>query len=95
MPRASCYGQLEAGCPALAASLSVTGPLQGRPLAHPRACELCGLLVTSLHTGSRLALAITPLATAHHHYRDRHGASRKKPDPVDALVLANNPRTQL
>jgi transposase len=52
-----------------------------------------GLLVASLRTGSRRVLAINPLAAAR--YRDRHGVSRKKSDPGDALVLANILRTDM
>ncbi|GGR59647.1 IS110 family transposase [Streptomyces eurythermus] len=52
-----------------------------------------GLLVASLRTGSRQVFAINPLAAAR--YRDRHGVSRKKSDPGDALVLANILRTDM
>jgi transposase len=52
-----------------------------------------GLLVAVLRTGSRKVFAINPLATAR--YRDRHGVSRKKSDPGDALVLANILRTDM
>ncbi|MGW2787793.1 IS110 family transposase [Streptomyces populi] len=52
-----------------------------------------GLLVASLRTGSRRVFAINPLAAAR--YRDRHGVSRKKSDPGDALVLANILRTDM
>lgn len=52
-----------------------------------------GLLVVSLRTGSRRVFAINPLAAAR--YRDRHGVSRKKSDPSDALVLANILRTDM
>jgi hypothetical protein len=68
------------------------GPL-GRARRHPDdpipvAIETShGLLVASPRTGSRRGFAINPLAAAR--YRDRHGVSRKKSDPGDALVLAN------
>lgn len=52
-----------------------------------------GLLVASLRTGNRRVFAINPLAAAR--YRDRHGVSRKKSDPGDALVLANILRTDM
>ncbi|MGI5048140.1 IS110 family transposase [Streptomyces sp. JAC25] len=52
-----------------------------------------GLLVASLRTGSRRVFAINPLAASR--YRDRHGVSRKKSDPGDALVLANIMRTDM
>nr|WP_285734388.1 IS110 family transposase [Kitasatospora phosalacinea] len=52
-----------------------------------------GLLVAVLRTGLRQVFAINPLAAAR--YRDRHGVSRKKSDPGDALVLANILRTDL
>lgn len=52
-----------------------------------------GLLVAVLRTGTRKVFAINPLAAAR--YRDRHGVSRKKSDPGDALVLANILRTDL
>lgn len=52
-----------------------------------------GLLVAALRTGSRQIFAINPLAAAR--YRDRHGVSRKKSDPGDALVLANILRTDM
>ncbi|MDH6695621.1 transposase [Streptomyces sp. MAA16] len=50
-----------------------------------------GLLVPVLRTGKRKVFAINPMAAAR--YRDRHSVSRKKSDPGDALVLANNLRT--
>lgn len=50
-----------------------------------------GLLVPVLQTGKRKVFAISPMAAAR--YRDRHSVSRKKSDPGDALVLANNLRT--
>ena len=52
-----------------------------------------GLLVAVLRTGRRKIFAINPLAAAR--YRDRHGVSRKKSDPGDALVLANILRTDM
>lgn len=52
-----------------------------------------GLLVAVLRTGKRQVFAINPLAASR--YRDRHGVSRKKSDPGDALVLANILRTDL
>ncbi|MFD4910588.1 IS110 family RNA-guided transposase [Kitasatospora purpeofusca] len=52
-----------------------------------------GLLVAVLRTGARQVFAINPLAAAR--YRDRHGVSRKKSDPGDALVLANILRTDM
>ncbi|MEZ0064458.1 transposase, partial [Streptacidiphilus sp. MAP12-20] len=52
-----------------------------------------GLLVAVLRTSERTIFAINPLAAAR--YRDRHGVSRKKSDPGDALVLANILRTDM
>ncbi|MFH8789163.1 IS110 family transposase [Streptomyces roseoverticillatus] len=52
-----------------------------------------GLLVAVLRTGKRQVFAINPMAAAR--YRDRHSVSRKKPDPGDALVLANILRTDM
>ncbi|MYV99927.1 transposase, partial [Streptomyces sp. SID3343] len=52
-----------------------------------------GLLVAVLRNGRRPIFAINPLAAAR--YRDRHGVSRKKSDPGDALVLANILRTDM
>jgi len=52
-----------------------------------------GLLVAVLRTGKRKIYAVNPLAAAR--YRDRHGVSRKKSDPGDALVLANILRTDM
>lgn len=52
-----------------------------------------GLLVAILRTGHRKVFAINPMAAAR--YRDRHGVSRKKSDPGDALVLANILRTDM
>jgi transposase len=50
-----------------------------------------GLLVALLNQGGRQVFAINPMAASR--YRDRHGVSRKKSDPGDALVLANILRT--
>ena len=52
-----------------------------------------GLLVAALRTGNRQIYAVNPLSAAR--YRDRHGVSRKKSDPGDALVLANILRTDM
>ncbi|MGV4988661.1 IS110 family transposase [Streptomyces sp. NRAIS4] len=52
-----------------------------------------GLLVAMLRTGTRKVFAVNPMAAAR--YRDRHGVSRKKSDPGDALVLANILRTDM
>ncbi|MGW4872849.1 IS110 family transposase [Streptomyces chartreusis] len=52
-----------------------------------------GLLVAVLRTGKRMVFAVNPMAAAR--YRDRHGVSRKKSDPGDALVLANILRTDM
>jgi transposase len=52
-----------------------------------------GLLVAALRTGNRRIYAVNPLSAAR--YRDRHGVSRKKSDPGDALVLANILRTDM
>lgn len=52
-----------------------------------------GLLVATLPAGNRKVFAINPLAASR--YRDRHGVSRKKSDPCDALVLANILRTDM
>ncbi|MFF4672196.1 IS110 family transposase [Streptomyces sp. NPDC001279] len=52
-----------------------------------------GLLVAALRTRERPLYAINPLAAAR--YRDRHGVSRKKSDPGDALVLTNILRTDM
>ncbi|MGZ2359953.1 IS110 family transposase [Streptomyces sp. 372A] len=51
------------------------------------------LLVATLRTGDRQIFAINPMAASR--YRDRHGVSRKKSDPGDALVLANIIRTDM
>lgn len=50
-----------------------------------------GLLVATLRQGPRKIYAVNPMAASR--YRDRHGVSRKKSDPGDALVLANIIRT--
>nr|WP_268768179.1 transposase [Streptomyces yangpuensis] len=50
-----------------------------------------GLLVATLRQGPRKICAVNPMAASR--YRDRHGVSRKKSDPGDALVLANIIRT--
>lgn len=50
-----------------------------------------GLLVATLRQGPRQIYAVNPMAASR--YRDRHGVSRKKSDPGDALVLANIIRT--
>jgi transposase len=50
-----------------------------------------GLLVAALRAGTRSIYAVNPLSAAR--YRDRHGVSKKKSDPGDALVLANILRT--
>ncbi|MEW1693814.1 IS110 family transposase [Streptomyces sp. NPDC091265] len=52
-----------------------------------------GLLVATLRTGDRQIFAINPMAASR--YRDRHGVSRKKSDPGDALILANIIRTDM
>ncbi|WP_405596045.1 IS110 family transposase [Streptomyces sp. NBC_01410] len=52
-----------------------------------------GLLVAVLRTGKRKVFAVNPMSAAR--YRDRHGVSRKKSDPGDALVLANVLRTDM
>ncbi|MET7914304.1 IS110 family transposase [Streptomyces avermitilis] len=52
-----------------------------------------GLLVSVLRQGKRKVFAVNPMAAAR--YRDRHGVSRKKSDPGDALVLANILRTDM
>lgn len=52
-----------------------------------------GLLVATLRTGTRRVYAVNPLSAAR--YRERHGVSRKKSDPGDALVLANILRTDM
>jgi transposase len=50
-----------------------------------------GLLVVALRAGARPVFAVNPLAASR--YRERHGVSRKKSDPGDALMLANILRT--
>jgi hypothetical protein len=66
--------------------------LAGDPI--PIAIETSrGLLVAVLRRGKRQVFAINPLAASR--YRDRHGVSRKKSDPGDALVLANILRTDM
>jgi transposase len=50
-----------------------------------------GLLVSCLRGTVRPVYAINPMAAAR--YRDRHAVSRKKSDHLDAMVLANIPRT--
>lgn len=50
-----------------------------------------GLLVSCLRATGRPVYAINPMAAAR--YRDRHTVSRKKPDHLDAMVLANILRT--
>ncbi|WP_406300097.1 IS110 family transposase [Embleya sp. NBC_00888] len=52
-----------------------------------------GLLVALLNQGGRKVYAINPMAASR--YRDRHGVSRKKSDPGDALILANILRTDM
>ncbi|MBP2034978.1 hypothetical protein J2Z77_000762 [Streptomyces avidinii] len=52
-----------------------------------------GLLVATLRTGARQIFAFNPMAASR--YRDRHGVSRKKSDPGDALMLANIIRTDM
>lgn len=52
-----------------------------------------GLLIALLNEGGRKVYAINPMAASR--YRDRHGVSRKKSDPGDALVLANVLRTDM
>ncbi|MFC9609075.1 IS110 family transposase [Streptomyces niveus] len=52
-----------------------------------------GLLVATLRQSARQIFAVNPMAASR--YRDRHGVSRKKSDPGDALVLANIIRTDM
>ncbi|MFE3205675.1 IS110 family transposase [Embleya sp. NPDC059237] len=52
-----------------------------------------GLLVAVLRATRRDVYAINPLAASR--YRDRHGVSKKKSDPGDAMVLAHILRTDL
>jgi hypothetical protein len=72
--------------------LAEHGDTEAEPM--PVAIETSrGLLVAVLRTGARQVYAINPLAASR--YRDRHGVSRKKSDPGDALVLANILRTDM
>ncbi|MFI0913661.1 IS110 family RNA-guided transposase [Streptomyces abikoensis] len=72
--------------------LAEHGDTEAEPI--PVAIETSrGLLVSVLRAGKRQVFAINPLAASR--YRDRHGVSRKKSDPGDALVLANILRTDL
>jgi hypothetical protein len=72
--------------------LAEHGDTEAEPI--PVAIETSrGLLVPVLRTGTRQIYAIKPLAASRH--RDRHGVSRKKSDPGDALVLANILRTDM
>ncbi|MFJ4789076.1 IS110 family transposase, partial [Streptomyces sp. NPDC088794] len=72
--------------------LAEHGDTEAEPI--PVAIETSrGLLVASLRTSARQVFAINPLAASR--YRDRHGVSRKKSDPGDALVLANILRTDM
>lgn len=72
--------------------LAEHGDTEAEPI--PVAIETSrGLLVAILRTSARQVFAINPLAAAR--YRDRHGVSRKKSDPGDALVLANILRTDM
>ncbi|MEV6408668.1 IS110 family transposase [Streptomyces bobili] len=72
--------------------LAEYGDTQDAPI--PVAIETSrGLLVAVLRAGRRKVFAVNPMAAAR--YRDRHGASRKKSDPGDALVLANILRTDM
>lgn len=50
-----------------------------------------GLLVATLRQVPRKVCPVNPMAASR--CRDRHGVSRKKSDPGDALVLANIIRT--
>ncbi|AKZ53325.1 hypothetical protein SAM23877_0276 [Streptomyces ambofaciens ATCC 23877] len=50
-----------------------------------------GLPVACLRATGRLVYAINPMAAAR--YRDRHAVTRRKPDHLDAIVLANILRT--
>ncbi|MFG2669162.1 IS110 family transposase [Streptomyces sp. NPDC048387] len=52
-----------------------------------------GLLVATLRQSARQIFAVNPMAASR--YRDRHGVSRKKSDPGDALMLANIIRTDM
>jgi transposase len=72
--------------------LAEYGDIQNDPI--PIAIETsCGLLVAIVRQGKRKVFAVSPMAAAH--YRDRHGVSRKKSDPGDALALANILRTDM
>ncbi|MFE0137867.1 IS110 family transposase [Streptomyces sp. NPDC059037] len=72
--------------------LAEYGDTEDTPI--PAAIETSrGLLVAVLRQGKRQVFAINPMAVAR--YRDRHGVSRKKSDPGDALVLANILRTDM
>jgi hypothetical protein len=72
--------------------LAEYGDTENEPI--PVAIETSrGLLVAVLRAGKRKVFAINPPAAAR--YRDRHGVSRKKSDPGDALVLANILRTDM
>jgi transposase len=85
-------GDDEAGYRVLLDLLAEYGDTHAAPI--PVAIETGrGLLAAALRTGDRQVYAINPLAAAR--YRDRHGVSRKKSDPGDALVLANILRTDL
>ncbi|MDT0568559.1 IS110 family transposase [Streptomyces sp. DSM 3412] len=81
-----------AGYQQLLGLLAEHGDTESEPI--PVAIETSrGLLVAILRTGKRQVFAINPLAASR--YRDRHGVSRKKSDPGDALVLANILRTDM
>jgi len=72
--------------------LAEHGDTEANPI--PVAIETSrGLLVAALRQGKRQVFAVNPMAAAR--YRDRHGVSRKKSDPGDALVLANILRTDM
>ncbi|MEU5272933.1 IS110 family RNA-guided transposase [Streptomyces hygroscopicus] len=72
--------------------LAEYGDTEDAPI--PAAIETSrGLLVAILQQGKRKVFAVNPMAAAR--YRDRHGVSRKKSDPGDALVLANILRTDM
>ncbi len=81
-----------AGYRILLEMLAEYGDTENEPI--PVAIETSrGLLVAVLRACKRRVFAINPLAAAR--YRDRHGVSRKKSDPGDALVLANILRTDM
>jgi hypothetical protein len=63
------------------------------PVTYRVTAVQSGLLVAALRQSTRQVFAINPMAAAR--YRDRHGVSRKKSDPGDALVLANILRTDM